>query len=641
MAHMRNTDDPEVAAPRPAGLTGPQAQSVGDAPALRQRSPDEQETSHDPTPPRFLQAPGRWQRWMRRTGRERRPFTLALLLSLLVHVLVLSLTFGGDTLGVPGLVAPWREQRIEVPDLRVVLVPARFPSAEPADKAVAEPSQQQLTIDPPVAGGAGPTLPVSPALPPPAKAVANAPVAEPTAQVDATRGAVASAAPVKAPARATEPEPEPTAPVPVPESARVEVLPSDEPSPVVLTAPLSPTYVNAAAPSASSPQTVPSASKGSSDVVQEPQREDAARQEAARVEAVRLETERQEAARQVAAQQEAQRLDTARQEADRVEAARLETERQNAARQVAAQLAAQREEAVRQEAARAEAERLQAERQQATRQEAARLEVQRQEAERQEAARVAAARLEAERQNAARQAAVRLEEQRREAAGQEEARVEAARLETERQSAARQAAARIEAQRLELARQDAARAEAARQEAARQATAAKEAARLEAEKDDAAKREAVLRAIGRQLDEEAARRDAASKAAQLPNTLPYSLSTARRVRLWGRSDPNVELVQYAEAWARKIQFNTAVEMVRELAKQPHTPPMVTVAVRSDGSVESVTFVVSSGVAEIDEAIKRIVESQRPYLAFPPALARQFDVIEIRRTWYLDSAVRLQ
>ena len=68
--------------------------------------------------------------------------------------------------------------------------------------------------------------------------------------------------------------------------------------------------------------------------------------------------------------------------------------------------------------------------------------------------------------------------------------------------------------------------------------------------------------------------------------------------------------------------------------------MVTVAIRSDGSVEAVTFVVSSGVAEIDEAIRRIVESQRPYPAFPPALGREVDVIEVRRTWYFDSAVRL-
>jgi DNA-directed RNA polymerase specialized sigma24 family protein len=103
----------------------------------------------------------------------------------------------------------------------------------------------------------------------------------------------------------------------------------------------------------------------------------------------------------------------------------------------------------------------------------------------------------------------------------------------------------------------------------------------------------------------------------------------------------VELVQYAEAWARRIQFNTAVDTVRDAARRPHTPPLVTVAVRSDGSVESITFVVSSGVAEVDEAIRRIVGSQRPYPAFPPALAREFDVIEIRRSWYFDSGVRLQ
>ncbi|KQW01536.1 hypothetical protein ASC87_14455 [Rhizobacter sp. Root1221] len=150
----------------------------------------------------------------------------------------------------------------------------------------------------------------------------------------------------------------------------------------------------------------------------------------------------------------------------------------------------------------------------------------------------------------------------------------------------------------------------------------------------------MLRAIGRQLDEEAAQRDATSTAEPPPNSLPLSLSTARRVRLWGRTDPNAELVAYAEAWARKIQLNTAVDTVRDIAARPHTPPMVTVSVRSDGSVESVTFVVSSGVPEVDEAIRRIVENQRPYPAFPPALARDVDVMEIRRTWYFDAAVRL-
>jgi TonB family protein len=108
----------------------------------------------------------------------------------------------------------------------------------------------------------------------------------------------------------------------------------------------------------------------------------------------------------------------------------------------------------------------------------------------------------------------------------------------------------------------------------------------------------------------------------------------------GRSDPNVELVQYGERWALKIQLNTPFATVREIAKQPHRHPTVTVAVRSDGSVESVTFLISSGVAQVDDAIRRIVKSQEHYTAFPPELAREYDVIEIRRIWHFDDAVRL-
>ncbi|MCY1378536.1 hypothetical protein D9M69_661800 [compost metagenome] len=87
-------------------------------------------------------------------------------------------------------------------------------------------------------------------------------------------------------------------------------------------------------------------------------------------------------------------------------------------------------------------------------------------------------------------------------------------------------------------------------------------------------------------------------------------------------------------------MNMTIDMVREAAKQPHTQPVVTVAIRSDGTVESVTFVRSSGVTAIDEAIPRIVHSQANYPAFPPGLASEYDVIEIRRTWHFDMAVRL-
>jgi outer membrane biosynthesis protein TonB len=415
----------------------------------------------------------------------------ALLLSLLTHMLLLSLTFGGQGLGLPGFGFPWGDRRIEAPPLSVVLVPMRVPARGPAITSVAEPLQQP-SIEQRVASGPAPT----PSMPSPApleeRAVAIPPAARVAPEAEPKRNTVTPAPRMKAPARADVP----AAPVPTP-------------------------FI-AVAPGTSSPETVTSPIQDAGNVARE---------------AARLEAQRQEAARLAAAQQEAQRQEAARQEAARVEAARLEAERQEAARLAAAQEEAQRQEAARQEAAR----------------------------------------------------------------------VEGARLEAERQEAARLAAAQ------------------------------QEAARVRAEQE--AQREARLRAIGRQLDEEAARREELATAPRLRSTLPLSLSTARRVRLWGRTDPNVELIRYAEAWERKIQLNTPVDTVRELAKRPHTNPMVTVAIRSDGSVESVTFVLSSGVPEVDEAIRRIVQSHEHYQVFPPELARDYDVVEIRRTWSFDVAVR--
>ena len=99
-------------------------------------------------------------------------------------------------------------------------------------------------------------------------------------------------------------------------------------------------------------------------------------------------------------------------------------------------------------------------------------------------------------------------------------------------------------------------------------------------------------------------------------------------------------MEYAEAWGRKIQLNMTFEMVRNAAKQRHAEPMVTVAIRSDGSVESVSFVRSSTVPALDDAIRRVIHSQANYPAFSPELLRDYDVIEIRRTWRFDMAIRL-
>ena len=527
-------------------------------------------------------------------GRRRLP--LALLLSLLIHALLLSLTFSGQKLGLPGFAFPWKERRIEAPDLYVVLMPAKVTAAEPTEssralRTLVEEPPKQASIKQSVAGEPTVVPPrfTAPILPRQAEAIALKSTTEPTKRIepapDLAISAVPAAVPAKTPLRSEVTSDAASTPVPAPVVIAVERSdaatfavppPSPVPTPVIAVAP--------SAPITPSPATVMPTPRDAGEALQK--RADAEVRERA-----------VEAAKPDATEREAER----RRQADQLEATRVEV----------AQLEAARQEAARVEAARTEAQR-------------------------QEDARVAAAKLEAQRQELARVEAARTEAQRQEAA-----RVEVVRMEAQRQDAARLAAAQAAAQRQEGARQDAARLETDRKEAPGQAAAGQEAARVLAEKEEDTRREARRQAMGRVLNEEAAQREAAATAARSSSTLPYSLSTARRGRLWGRADPNAELVQYAEAWPRKIQFNTTLDTIREVAKRPHTDPMVTVAIRSDGSVESVTFVASSGVAEVDEAIRRIVQSLVPYPAFPPGLAREYDVIEVRRTWHFDTAVRLQ
>ena len=541
---------------------------------------------------------------------------MALLGSLFFHLVLLSLTFGGQGPGLPGIGLPWQERRIEAPDLHVVIAPA--PAApEVAETTAGEAHAPQASVMPPALAVLEPASDAPPLEP--QQADVKAPETTPPVL----------ALPEQASA-VLEPEPEAEPLRLAPRWSGVATTPQAVPDLIAVQRPAVPRWIAPPVPLA----TTQSIAVARSASAAEPERPAAAA--SAPVVQARIDTPPRDLALERARleRQELQERAARRQvellEMARAEAARLEAERIESARQAAARLELAKQEAARQEAARAEAARQEAERAELARQAAARQELARQEAARQEAARQ-----EAERLESVRQAAVRAELARQDAAREQAARVEAARME----------AARVEAERVELARQAAARQELARQEIARQEAARQEAARTRAAQDeaDAARREASRRAMGRQLDEEAAQRDAAAAAAAAARPSgrpPPSSSSARRGRLLGRTDTNAELVLYAEAWARKIQLNTAIDTVRELAKRPHAHPLVTVALRRDGSVESVTFVVSSGVAEIDEAIRRIVQTQAPYQAFSPALAGEYDVIEIRRTWHFDSAVRL-
>ncbi|MGE5115505.1 MAG: hypothetical protein ACM3N6_03330, partial [Betaproteobacteria bacterium] len=164
------------------------------------------------------------------TGSERRHLAFALLISLLIHALLLSLTFSGQGLGLPGLGFPWRDRRIEVPELRLVLVPAQVTSPESPVASVGRPLQQ-ATVEQPVAGGPVPNPSVPPAPPPRRAADAVAPKGRPAPMAMPKANVAPDAADANAPLRADGPDDTGAARIPEPPVVALEQ--SDEPTLVV------------------------------------------------------------------------------------------------------------------------------------------------------------------------------------------------------------------------------------------------------------------------------------------------------------------------------------------------------------------------------------------------------------------------
>src|SRR6185437_9520312 len=110
--------------------------------------------------------------------RERSRLAPALLLSLLIHVLLLGLTFDGQA-WVGGLGSLWQVRKNDGPDLRVLLVPPD--TATHHDAALLAKQRQQTIVDQPAASSAPSTPPASPAPTPGSFAVGIVPGASATA----------------------------------------------------------------------------------------------------------------------------------------------------------------------------------------------------------------------------------------------------------------------------------------------------------------------------------------------------------------------------------------------------------------------------------------------------------------------------
>ena len=104
-------------------------------------------------------------------------------------------------------------------------------------------------------------------------------------------------------------------------------------------------------------------------------------------------------------------------------------------------------------------------------------------------------------------------------------------------------------------------------------------------------------------------------------------------RFVGARAEEYRLARYVEDWRMKIERIGNLnypEAARSL--QLYGSLLLTVSIRSDGTVENVEINRSSGQSVLDAAAVKIVEMSAPFAAFPPDIKRDTDVLHITRTW---------
>ncbi len=99
--------------------------------------------------------------------------------------------------------------------------------------------------------------------------------------------------------------------------------------------------------------------------------------------------------------------------------------------------------------------------------------------------------------------------------------------------------------------------------------------------------------------------------------------------------------EYLNLWQEKIELIGNLNYPDEARrKKLYGQLRLLVSVLPDGSVHNVEVLESSGQRILDDAAIRIVRLAAPFAAFPPALKKDVDRLEIIRTWKFEKGDRL-
>ncbi len=90
--------------------------------------------------------------------------------------------------------------------------------------------------------------------------------------------------------------------------------------------------------------------------------------------------------------------------------------------------------------------------------------------------------------------------------------------------------------------------------------------------------------------------------------------------------------RYVDDWRQKVERIGTLNYPEAARGKIYGSLVLSVRIKKDGSVERIDIDRSSGSRVLDDAARRVVRMAEPFANFPPDIARDFDILEITRTW---------
>jgi periplasmic protein TonB len=100
----------------------------------------------------------------------------------------------------------------------------------------------------------------------------------------------------------------------------------------------------------------------------------------------------------------------------------------------------------------------------------------------------------------------------------------------------------------------------------------------------------------------------------------------------GSSAQEYRFAQYVEDWRLKVERIGNLNYPENARGRIYGSLVLSVSIKSDGSLDSVDVQRSSGHPILDRAAERIVRMASPYARFPANIKRDTDILVITRTW---------